>query len=317
MTSVACSTRFGTRFSTTNTRRQSSRSASAFLRKRWTPVALTILDELFTVAAVLGVTIFCASGDHGAEVGSDGNARVLAPASSPFAHACGGTQIVAGADPDESGWAQGGGGFSARFGVPAWQSAAGAVASQYGVAAGRGVPDVAAQVTPGYAVFFRFSTCDGRHERGRANVGGTNGAPQSAAREERRFLCAAAHGAAPGTILRDVLSGGNDRYRCAAGWIRAPASACRPATRSKPRFAAGSALVNHALERIVLEGRMRVLILATASARRPVSVPGIAASLVEIVDRTAVRGNCRGGFALCICHARHVSPRPLRVPPLG
>ena len=29
----------------------------------WTPVALTILDELFTVAALLGVSVFCASGD--------------------------------------------------------------------------------------------------------------------------------------------------------------------------------------------------------------------------------------------------------------
>ena len=58
----------------------------------WTPAALTILDELFTVAALLGVSIFCASGDNGAEIDYDGKPHVLAPASSPFAHACGATE---------------------------------------------------------------------------------------------------------------------------------------------------------------------------------------------------------------------------------
>lgn len=190
-----------------------------FPEERWTPVALTILDELFTAAALLGVTILCASGDHGAEVGSDGKARVLAPASSPFAHACGGTQIVAGTNPDESGWAQSGGGFSSSFGVPAWQNAVSSVASSYGVAAGRGVPDVAAQVTPGYAVFFEGS---------QLAMGGTSAAaPVWAALTARLnqrlgksagFFAPLLYGGASGTILRDVLTGGNDRYRCAPGW---------------------------------------------------------------------------------------------------
>ncbi len=40
----------------------------------WTPVALDILDDLFTAAALVGVSVFCASGDNGAELDYDGNA---------------------------------------------------------------------------------------------------------------------------------------------------------------------------------------------------------------------------------------------------
>ena len=43
-----------------------------YAEQLWTPVALKVLDELFTVAALLGVTIFCASGDHGAQVDAAG-----------------------------------------------------------------------------------------------------------------------------------------------------------------------------------------------------------------------------------------------------
>lgn len=186
----------------------------------WTPVALTILDELFTAAALLGVTIFCASGDRGAEVDENGKAHVLAPASSPFAQSCGGTTIPAGADAaSESGWNQSGGGFSESFGVPPWQSAAIAAASTYGVPPGRGVPDVAAQVWPGYPIFF---------EGAQVAMGGTSAAaPMWAALTARLnqrlgkplgFFTPLLYGGAPNALLHDVLTGGNDRYRCAAGW---------------------------------------------------------------------------------------------------
>ncbi len=66
-----------------------------FPEQLWTPVALTILDDLFTAAALLGVSVFCAAGDNGAELDAAGKPHVLAPASSRFAHACGGTQLIA------------------------------------------------------------------------------------------------------------------------------------------------------------------------------------------------------------------------------
>ena len=112
-------------------------------------MALEILDELFTVAALLGVSVFCASGDNGAEMDYDGKPHVLAPASSEFAHACGGTEISPGASAEVA-WAKTGGGFSARFGVPPWQNVVNAAATAYNVKPGRGVPDFAAQVIPGY-----------------------------------------------------------------------------------------------------------------------------------------------------------------------
>ncbi|MGA9945120.1 MAG: S53 family peptidase [Candidatus Cybelea sp.] len=186
----------------------------------WTPIALTILDELFTAAALLGVTIFCASGDRGAEVDEDGKAHVLAPAASPFAHACGGTAIPSGAESSaESGWNQSGGGFSEFFNTPSWQSTVAAEASAYHVAAGRGVPDVAAQVTPGYAVFFDGS---------QLAMGGTSAAAPMwaalAARLNQRlgkplgFFAPLLYGRPANALLRDVLAGGNDRYSCTAGW---------------------------------------------------------------------------------------------------
>jgi len=73
----------------------------------WTPSALDILNDLFAAAALVGVTVMCSSGDHGAELQLDGKPHVVAPASVPFAHAAGATQVQAG--DDEVAWAQTGG----------------------------------------------------------------------------------------------------------------------------------------------------------------------------------------------------------------
>lgn len=191
-----------------------------FPERLWTPIALTILDELFTAAALLGVTIFCASGDRGAEVDDESTAHVLAPASSPFAHACGGTTVPAGAGAcAEGGWNQSGGGFSEFFSVPSWQGSVAAAASAYNVSPGRGVPDLAAQVWPGYAVFFEGS---------QVAMGGTSAsAPMWAALTARLnqrlgkplgFFAPLLYERSRSGLLYDVLSGGNDRYRCTPGW---------------------------------------------------------------------------------------------------
>lgn len=190
----------------------------------WTPSALQILDELFTVAALIGVSIFCASGDNGAEMDYDGKPHVLAPASSPFAHACGGTEVPQVTDPaaaplDEVAWDKTGGGFSERFEVPPWQGVANSAAASYQVKPGRGVPDFAAQVRPGYTVFF-----DGT----KFAMGGTSAVAPAwsalAARLNQRlghpigFFAPLLYGAAAGAGLRAVTAGGNDRFHGAAGW---------------------------------------------------------------------------------------------------
>jgi kumamolisin len=183
----------------------------------WTPCALSILDDLFTVAALAGVSIFCASGDNGAELDPSGTAHVLAPASSPFAHACGGTQIAQ--NGSEVVWPQSGGGFSDYFGVPSWQKEAAAVASAYGTKAGRGVPDVAANATPGYRVYFNGE---------QFAMGGTSAAaPMWAALTARLaqrighplgFFAPLLYGAHAKSAFRAVTSGGNGRYKGAPGW---------------------------------------------------------------------------------------------------
>ncbi len=115
----------------------------------WTPNALELFDELFVAAALLGVSVFCASGDYGADV-IEARPRAFAPASSPFAHACGGTQVdVVAGKRVEGSWSGSGGGFSERIGgVPGWQSAASEQARKRYARHGRGVPDVAAHAFP-------------------------------------------------------------------------------------------------------------------------------------------------------------------------
>ncbi len=183
----------------------------------WTPVALGILDELFAVAALLGVSVFCASGDNGAELDAGGKAHVLAPASSPFAIACGATAITDAGE--ERAWEKTGGGFSERFATPSWQDVAGSSASRYGVPAGRGVPDVAAQQSPGY-----FVVMDGVE----LAMGGTSAvAPVWAALTARinqqlgtpiGFCAPLLYRRSPGALFRPIIKGSNDRFHAGAPW---------------------------------------------------------------------------------------------------
>ncbi|MDE3181613.1 MAG: S8/S53 family peptidase [Acidobacteriota bacterium] len=143
----------------------------------WTSQAMQAVNEAFQAAAAMGVTICVASGDDGSrdEV-DDSEAHVDFPASSPYVLACGGTTLhsSSGAISSEVVWNDGsnggasGGGVSAVFPVPSWQSKAGVpVSVNPGHNPGRGVPDVAADADPdtGFAVL-----SDGQHEV----VGGTS-----------------------------------------------------------------------------------------------------------------------------------------------
>ncbi|HEY8298526.1 MAG TPA: S53 family peptidase, partial [Candidatus Baltobacteraceae bacterium] len=185
----------------------------------WTPVALNILEDLFTVAALVGVSVFCSSGDNGAELDYDGKPHVVAPASTPFAIACGATIIAQPGDCGEQAWEKTGGGFSARFDVPEWQDVAGTSASLFGVSAGRGVPDVAAQQGPGYYVVM-----DGVE----LAMGGTSAvAPMWAALTARinQQLGVAAGCFLPilyekrgERLFGEIVSGGNGRFEAGADW---------------------------------------------------------------------------------------------------
>ncbi|MGZ3530908.1 MAG: S53 family peptidase [Vulcanimicrobiaceae bacterium] len=185
----------------------------------WTPVALSILDELFTVAALIGVSVFCSSGDNGAELDYDAKPHVLAPASSPFAIACGATVIASNAGAEEQAWEKTGGGFSERFDVPQWQDVARSAASHYDMHPGRGVPDVAAQQQPGYYVVM-----DGME----LAMGGTSAiAPMWSALTARinqrlgvpiGFFSPILYQRSVEQLFGDVTTGSNGRFQAGAGW---------------------------------------------------------------------------------------------------
>ena len=173
----------------------------------WTPAALDVMNALLTIAALTGTSVFCASGDNGAELDYDGKPHVLAPASSPFVHACGATSLVTDtAGEREIAWERSGGGYSEHVQAPPWQPSP-----------ARGLPDIVAQATPGYLVYL-----DGTE----LAMGGTSAiAPMLAAlaarinqgRSERAglFTPLLYRGSA---LTRAITEGANDAYRASAGW---------------------------------------------------------------------------------------------------
>jgi kumamolisin len=125
----------------------------------WTAASAQAMDQAFAAAAAMGITVYCASGDNGANdfaPGPDAQPGNHAdfPASSPHVVGCGGTRLIGDTTSitDEVVWndpggGATGGGFSTLFPTPTWQSAA--------VSGGqRGVPDVAGDASPasGYVV---------------------------------------------------------------------------------------------------------------------------------------------------------------------
>jgi kumamolisin len=129
------------------------------------PGVLDIFDSVLAEAALLGITICCASGDYGAfsEL-HDGRLWVDYPSSNPHVLACGGTTLYSRGETviAEIVWntllqlqQATGGGISGRFPLPPWQEKANVPPSaNWGGGSGRGVPDVAAVGDPltGYLV---------------------------------------------------------------------------------------------------------------------------------------------------------------------
>ncbi|WP_158865093.1 S53 family peptidase [Leifsonia sp. AG29] len=211
---------------------------------QWTAQARMAFDQALQDAAALGVTTTVAAGDDGStDRVTDGKQHVDFPASSPHALACGGTRLEAdpstGAVQSEVVWNNGagngatGGGVSAVFPLPAWQTGVGVPPGPGGTDAGgnangpggRGVPDVSAVADPqtGYKV-----RVDGRD----TVIGGTSAvAPLWAALVAR---LAQSTGRPLGLVqpklydsiragqvaagFRDITSGDNGAYAAGAGW---------------------------------------------------------------------------------------------------
>ncbi len=197
------------------------------------PMHVRHLEELFTEAAALGVTILCSAGDYGsATTLHDGQLWVDYPASSPLAIGCGGTTLSSVRDTilDETVWntfsnfgQATGGGFSKIFPRPDWQlPSVVPFTPRVGGGEGRGVPDMAGNANPstGYllqvhgrttviggtsAIAPLFSALIARiNESVGKPVGYINPLLYTAKDREKAFY--------------DVVSGSNGSYRAAAGW---------------------------------------------------------------------------------------------------
>ena len=195
----------------------------------WTDQSLTSYDQAFHDAALLGVTVCCASGDDGSVDGTtDGLAHTDFPSSSPNVLACGGTRLEssAGKITNEVVWNHGpgngasGGGISEKFPLPSYQANAHVPVSVNPTHfKGRGVPDISGDADPstGYQIHV-----DGKD----AVFGGTSAvAPLWAAlvlllNEQRKkplgFINPLLY-ANPGT-LHDIVSGTNGAFNAGPGW---------------------------------------------------------------------------------------------------
>lgn len=114
----------------------------------WDPSSITEFNAAFQKAGNAGITVTCAAGDNGSSDGEPG-AHVDFPASSPYVLGCGGTSLPKTSPIQEVVWNDGtnggatGGGVSALFTLPSWQTKANVPGGKY-----RGVPDVAGNADP-------------------------------------------------------------------------------------------------------------------------------------------------------------------------
>ncbi len=143
----------------------------------WTAQSLAAMNSALQDGATMGVTVTIAAGDNGSSDGeTDGNLHVDFPAASPYALSCGGTTLVGSGTTitSEVVWNEiannegaTGGGVSAQFPLPSYQSNAGVPPEPQTKYVGRGVPDVAGDADPttGYQILY-----DGQNQV----VGGTS-----------------------------------------------------------------------------------------------------------------------------------------------
>jgi kumamolisin len=197
----------------------------------WRRSFVHAFDRVLMEAAVLGITVCCSSGDFGAFADlRDRTPHVNFPGSSPHVLSCGGTTLhgtgtrIARERVWHNAAGASGGGVSAIFARPSWQSRM-RVPRGDGGRAGRGVPDVAANADPltGYRCYV--------HGRWIVGAGTSAAAPlwaglvalinqQRGARLGlptphlyRRFGALVRAGA-----LVPITQGSNGRYRARRGW---------------------------------------------------------------------------------------------------
>jgi len=198
----------------------------------WTSQAMQAMDGAFQDAASLGISVLAAAGDNGSTDGVKGRlSYVDFPASAPYATGCGGTKLASSGNQitSEVVWNEmprdgaTGGGVSAAFSLPSWQTQAGVHPSANpGGKVGRGVPDVSGDADPrtGY-----FVCVDGTQ----TTIGGTSAvAPlwsglialinQKLPKPVGYLNPLIYGGIGASAAFRDIVSGNNGAYSAKQGW---------------------------------------------------------------------------------------------------
>jgi kumamolisin len=197
----------------------------------WPKRTMQLLNDVLLEATLLGVTVCCAAGDLGSSGGvPGGESHVFFPASSPYALACGGTQLKTAGEKieketvwDESSKCATGGGVSRVFARPTWQKTVTVPPSpNRELQRGRGLPDVAANAND-YSLFV-----DEKH----VVQGGTSAvAPLWAGLIARinhmlghsvgflnPFLYSEQRHLLRARAIREITQGSNGAYKAHAGW---------------------------------------------------------------------------------------------------
>ena len=218
----------------------------------WTQQAMNALDAACQSAAALGITVTAAAGDDGSTDGvSDNGNHVDFPASSPHVLACGGTKLVGSGSTitSEVVWNElsnnegaTGGGVSATFTKPSWQSSAN-VPAPSGSSGGRGVPDVSGNADPATGYSIRV---DGQN----MVIGGTSavaplwaGLIAVANKQNGKaagFINPKIYAAKAKSGFRDIISGNNPGFSAGPGWDACTGLGTPVATRLIPLLAGAS-----------------------------------------------------------------------------
>ena len=203
----------------------------------WTSTVLKDMNRALEAAAKRGITVCCASGDGGATDSSKPDEPgVDFPASSPHVLAVGGTRLKLSQDAivEETVWNDGehggatGGGVSAVFPLPEWQSGVRVLPRSSAKGRfGRLVPDVGAHASPliGYTAFVHGAW---------VIMGGTTAASnvwaglvalinQATGSRIGCFTSALYNTLGPAGVLREITKGNNSRancpgYKAGPGW---------------------------------------------------------------------------------------------------
>lgn len=195
----------------------------------WTQAAISAVDQTFQEAAMLGVTVFVASGDNGSDCQiGDKKAHVYYPSSDPWITSCGGTSIqnVNGNSFTELTWNDNGvtgGGISDVFPLPDWQLFAGVPGSINDGHSGRGIPDIAGQAD-GYQIFINGSIdgpVQGTSETAPLYAG-MMALINASLRDSVGFLNPILYQIGNTDVFRDINDGGSNAESGAPGYTAGP-----------------------------------------------------------------------------------------------